>query len=93
MWDFRGIAVIPWRAVRAMMLNVVPQGAAWALQGQEAVIMLIGWCVRESANVVPYRVARALQVKQEAAIVLSKESIHESVGAVEGSDIVDDDLN
>ena len=41
------------RAVRAMMLNVVPQGAAWALQGQEAVIMLIGWCVRESAKVVP----------------------------------------
>ena len=30
-------------------------GAAWALQGQEAVVMLIGWCVRESANVVPYR--------------------------------------
>ena len=53
MWDFRGIAVIPWRAVRAMMLNVVPQGAAWALQGQEAVVMLIGWCVRESAKVVP----------------------------------------
>ena len=28
-------------------------GAAWALQGQEAVVMLIGWCVRESAKVVP----------------------------------------